>query len=66
MGTRLNSLRRWRHKSGLSLEEVADLTGLSPAMLSRLERGQRNPSLATKLAVARGLGVRIRTLFPVG
>lgn len=37
-GARLRTLRRWR---GMTLTEVADLSGLSTSFLSRAERGQR-------------------------
>ena len=60
-----NRIRDWRLQLGYSLEEVADLTGLSIAMLSRVERGQRQLSPAARVAVARRLGVPIRELFDV-
>ena len=66
MDRRLNNrLRLWRANAGLTLEEVADLTGLSVAMLSRVERGQREFSPTTKVRIARCLGVRVRDLFEV-
>jgi len=58
-------LGRWRLAHGLSLDEVADLTGLSKSMLSRVERGQRDLAALTKVKVARSLGVPIREIFPV-
>lgn len=58
-------LREWRTSSGLSLAEVSDLSGLSVAMLSRVERGQRTMAPATRVAMARRLGVRIADLFDV-
>lgn len=60
-----NRLRHWRRELGYSLEEVADLVGLSIAMLSRVERGERQLSPAARVAVARRLGVPIRELFDV-
>lgn len=60
-----NRLRLWRANAGLTLEEVADLTGLSPAMLSLVERGDRNLAPMTKVRVARCLGVKVRDLFDV-
>ena len=58
-----NRLRLWRVNEGLSLTEVSDLTGYSPAMLSRAERGERLFSPLAKVRVARRLGVRISDLF---
>jgi transcriptional regulator with XRE-family HTH domain len=58
-----NPLRCWRVEHGLTLEEVADLVGLSVAMVSYAERGQRQLSPTAKVRVARRLGVRVRDLF---
>jgi transcriptional regulator with XRE-family HTH domain len=45
-------LRRIRLSRGLSLTEVADATGLSKSTLSRLETGQRRPTLELLLPLA--------------
>ena len=58
-------LRQWREEAGLSLSDVAGLTGLSTAMLSRVERGHRQLAPLTRVAVARRLGVPVSELFPV-
>jgi transcriptional regulator with XRE-family HTH domain len=58
-------LRRWRVANRLTLREVADLTGLSVAMLSRTERRQRQLAPMTKVEVARRLGTRVAELFDV-
>lgn len=58
-------LKTWRTSNGLSLDDIADLTGLSKAMLSRVERGQRRLAGLTKAHVARCLDVPIRDLFDV-
>lgn len=60
-----NRLRLWRANAGLTLEEVSDLTGLSPAMLSLVERGKRQLAPMTRVRVARCLGVRVGELFDV-
>jgi transcriptional regulator with XRE-family HTH domain len=60
-----NRLRRWRASNGLTLEEVADLTGFSAAMFSRAERGERCFAPLAKVRVARALGVRVADLFEV-
>ena len=56
-------LRRWREAHGLTVREVADLTGLSPSEVSRAERGLVNLSALKKVKVARALGVPLRDLF---
>ncbi len=60
-----NRLRLWRADAGLTLQEVADLTGLSTAMLSRVESGHRQLAPMTRVRVARRLGVPIHELFEV-
>jgi len=62
---RLSKIRRWRQQEGLTLSEVADLTGLSVAMLSLLERGQRQLLPRTKVQMARRLGVPVHELFDI-
>jgi transcriptional regulator with XRE-family HTH domain len=44
---------------------VADLAGLSKAYISRLERGERCATPATKVEMARRLGAPISELFEV-
>jgi hypothetical protein len=54
-------LRRMRKKRKLSMQAVYDLTGYDVSRLSEIERGLRNPSLATlqKLATAYGEPITI-------
>lgn len=61
----MSRLRAWRTDQGMSLDEIADLTGLSKSMISRAERGERCLSAAAKVRMARRLDVPIRTLFEV-
>jgi transcriptional regulator with XRE-family HTH domain len=58
-------LRCWRRQEGLTLTEVAGLTGLSPAMLSLAERGQRQLHPMTKVRIARALHTPLTELFDV-
>ncbi|WP_340374571.1 XRE family transcriptional regulator [Streptomyces sp. SS7] len=57
---RLRSLRR---RAALTLEAAARAAGLSPAHLSRLETGQRQPSLPMLLALARVYGTTVSELL---
>jgi len=57
------SLREERGRSGLTLEQLAQRAELSIAHLSRLESGERQPSVAALLALARALGVSMSTLL---
>jgi transcriptional regulator with XRE-family HTH domain len=56
---RLHALRRER---GVTLSELAAQTGFSAAHLSRLEKGERQPSIAALLHLARIYGVPVSTL----
>ncbi|MEU3224111.1 XRE family transcriptional regulator [Streptomyces sp. NPDC006976] len=57
---RLRELRRGR---GLTLEAAAQRAGLSPAHLSRLETGRRQPSLPMLLQLARIYGTTVSELL---
>ncbi|MFE7759608.1 helix-turn-helix domain-containing protein [Streptomyces sp. NPDC057429] len=57
---RLRDLRRDR---GLTLETAAGQAGLSPAHLSRLETGRRQPSLPMLLGLARIYGTTVSELL---
>lgn len=50
-------LRRIREKRGVSLSGLTALTGISKSTLSRLESGQRKPSLELLLPIAAALAV---------
>jgi transcriptional regulator with XRE-family HTH domain len=52
-------LRRARQKKDLTLEDLAKATGISKSTLSRLESGQRKPSLELLLPVVAALGVSL-------
>ncbi|MDI3404023.1 helix-turn-helix domain-containing protein [Streptomyces cavernicola] len=56
-------LRELRRRSALTLEAAARNAGLSPAYLSRLETGQRQPSLPVLLALARIYGTTVSELL---
>ncbi|MEU9972047.1 XRE family transcriptional regulator [Streptomyces sp. NPDC051014] len=56
-------LRSLRRRAGLTLEAAARDAGLSAAHLSRLETGQRQPSLPMLLALARVYGTTVSELL---
>jgi transcriptional regulator with XRE-family HTH domain len=53
-GREVRRLRKARH---LTIEQLAELAELSTNYLGAVERGEKNPSLGTVLAIARGLEV---------
>lgn len=56
-------LRVQRRIAGLSLRQLADISKVSNAYLSQIERGLHIPSLDVLHAVARGLNVSAETLL---
>jgi transcriptional regulator with XRE-family HTH domain len=52
-------IKELREKKGLSLKDLADLTGFSTALLSQMENHLVSPSLGTIIKLARALGVRV-------
>ena len=56
-------VRTFRKNLGMTVAEVAKLASLSSGMLSKIERGQTSPSLATLQNLARALNVPVTTLF---
>ena len=62
LGARIKDLRRRR---GLTLDDLAERAGVSRAMISKVERGEKNPTLVVTAKVAEGLGVTISELLRV-
>lgn len=52
-------LRKLRESAGLSCNELARRVGVDGGFISRLERGERCPSLETARKLARALGVSL-------
>lgn len=50
-------VRRRRGALGLTLEQLAERSGLTPNYIGTVENGRRDPSLSTVLALAKGLGL---------
>jgi transcriptional regulator with XRE-family HTH domain len=58
-----NKIRKLRQERRLTLQELADLTGMSKPLLSQIENDQVTPPLATLLKIAKGLRVGIHFFF---
>jgi transcriptional regulator with XRE-family HTH domain len=58
-------IRRLRRERGLTLDLLAERSGVSRAMISKLERGEKNPTLVVAAKVAEGLGVSLSQLVGV-
>ena len=50
-------LQSFRAASGLSQEDLADRAGVDRTFVSRLERGVRQPTITTLIALGQALGV---------
>ena len=50
-------VRRNRLPLGLTLEQLAERSGLTPNYIGTVENGRRDPSLSTVMSLATGLGV---------
>ena len=60
IGTRVRDLRASR---GLTLEDLAERSGVSRSMISVIERGESSPTAALLEKLASGLGVSLASLF---
>ena len=60
LGARVRELRKRR---GMTLAALAERSGVSRAMLSKLERGEKNPTLVVAARIAEGFGVTLSGLL---
>jgi transcriptional regulator with XRE-family HTH domain len=56
-------IRAERQAAGVSLRELARRLGVSAGLLSMIERGRAQPSVATLWAIVRELGISLDALF---
>ena len=52
-----------RKESGLTQKQLSEKTGITQADISRLERGNANPSLLTLQRLASGMNMRLKLEF---
>lgn len=57
-----NAVRMRRAQLGVTLDQLAGTSGVSAAVLSRVERGLLSPTLRNAIAIARGLGCELTEL----
>jgi transcriptional regulator with XRE-family HTH domain len=60
VGNRIKSVRESR---SISIEEMAERTGLNEAQITRIEKNKELPSLAPLIKIARALGTRLGTFL---
>jgi transcriptional regulator with XRE-family HTH domain len=56
-------LRARRHERGLSLRDLAHRLGVSPSLISQIERGRANPSVSTLYQIVAELDVSLDELL---
>ena len=52
-----------RKESGLTQKQLSERTGIAQAYISKLERGNANPSLRTLQRLAAGMGMNVKIEF---
>ncbi|MGN1137956.1 MAG: helix-turn-helix domain-containing protein [Ruminococcus sp.] len=52
-----------RKKKSMTQKQLADITGIPQADISRLENGNANPSLRTLQRLADGMGMKLKLEF---
>ena len=59
----IRSLIEIRNERHLSQKQLAEITGITQADISRIENGNANPSLKTLQRLANGLGMKLKLEF---
>lgn len=52
-----------RNEKSITQKQLADITGIPQADISRLENGNANPSLRTLKRLAEGMGMQLKVEF---
>lgn len=60
-----SNLKKIREERKLSLDKVAELTGVSKSMIGQIERGESNPTITTAWKLATGLKISFSSLMSV-
>lgn len=59
----MNNLKIIREEKRLSLDKLAQLTGISKSMLGQIENGKSNPTITTLSKIAYGLNIQVTSLI---
>ncbi|ODN72319.1 helix-turn-helix domain-containing protein [Methylobrevis pamukkalensis] len=57
-----NRIREARLGRGMTLQAIAQVSGVSPSMLSLVERGRASPSIGSLIVIANALGITMSEL----
>lgn len=58
-------LKQVRLKKGMTLETLAQLSGISKGHLSKIERQERDPKISTLVLIADALKVNVNDLYKI-
>ena len=58
-------VKKIRLKQNMTLETLAELSGISKGHLSKIERQERDPKLSTMIMIAKALNVDIEELYKI-
>ena len=62
----IEAILKASQESGLTQKQLSERTGIAQTDISKLERGNANPSLRTLQRLAAGMGMRVKIeFFPV-
>lgn len=56
-------IKEYRISKGITLQELADKTGLTKGYLSKIEKAKKAPPVSTLLTLAKGLNIGISDIF---
>lgn len=59
----IQALIEARRASGMTQKELSELTGIAQGDISKLEKGNANPSLRTLIRLAEGMGMQLKVEF---
>ena len=59
----IEAMLKARKESGLTQQQLSERTGIAQTDISKLERGNGNPSLRTLQRLAAGMGMRVKNEF---
>ncbi|PAD33082.1 XRE family transcriptional regulator [Paenibacillus sp. 7523-1] len=58
-----SALKKYRKENNMSLDDLAELTGVSKLTLGNIERGETNPTLAMIWKISKGISLPLLALF---
>ena len=55
----MDNIKKKREAKGITLRQLSELTGIAPANLCKIERGETDPRLSTIKTISEALGLTI-------